>query len=115
MTHLFTVLHTAALLSLIRVYPRRPGSAPIPAVCFIGAGIAWIMDTAQLTPSALWSHYLFINAAFAIGLSFVYGQWRATCDRPPTAMLASNSPWGLLTNNPCSAFAERGHGNLFTE
>lgn len=81
-THLCTVIHTAALLALIGVYPRRLSRRSVPSLCFSAALLAWLLDFAQFMPSARWSHYLFIDLAFVTGLAFVFGQWRATRGSP---------------------------------
>lgn len=81
-THFSTILHTSALLALVWVYPRPLGKSPMPALIFMAGGVAWLLDSFQLVTSALWSHYLFCSAAFVVGLTFVYGQWRATRKLP---------------------------------
>lgn len=81
-THFSTILHTSALLALVWVYPRVLGKPQVPMVIFAVGGLVWLLDSFQLVPSSLWSHYLFTSAAFFVGLSFVFGQWRATRQRP---------------------------------
>jgi signal transduction histidine kinase len=81
-THFSTILHTSALLALVWIYPRPLGKPYVPTLIFIAGGVAWLLDTFQLVPSSLWSHYFFTSAAFLVGLSFVYGQWRATRQLP---------------------------------
>ncbi len=81
--HLGISLHAAALLAMLWVYPcRLSRNGWIPALCFAGAGLAWLSSVFQLMPSDYWSDYFFINAAFAVGAAFVIGQWRATRNRP---------------------------------
>lgn len=81
-THFSTILHTSALLALVWVYPRSLGNNSVPVLVFSVGGLAWLIDSFQLVPSALWSHYFYTSAAFLVGLGFVYGQWRATRRRP---------------------------------
>jgi signal transduction histidine kinase len=81
-THFSTILHTSALLAMVWVYPRVLGGRRVPVAIFATGGAVWLLDSFQLVPSSLWSHYLFTSAAFAVGLIFVAGQWRATRQRP---------------------------------
>ncbi len=81
-THFSTILHTSALLALVWIYPRVLGGPRVPVLIFSVGGAAWLLDSLHLVPSSLWSHYLFTSAAFVVGLSFVFGQWRATRLRP---------------------------------
>jgi len=79
--HLGALLFTAALSSLLYVYPRRLGDyRPVLAFCFAAAGVCWLLDSLQVA-GFIFNHFGVLSI-FSLSFVFAFRQWRQTRDYP---------------------------------
>ncbi|MEL0028123.1 MAG: hypothetical protein VW625_05600, partial [Perlucidibaca sp.] len=79
--HFGALLFTAALSSLLYVYPRRLGRhRPVLTFCFTAAGLCWLLDSLQVA-GFIFNHFG-VLAIFALSFVFAFRQWRQTRDYP---------------------------------
>jgi signal transduction histidine kinase len=86
--HAGAFLSTASLLNFVWHFPRRLGSAPVPALVAAFAAIAWIVDTLQWVPTTNLGYrgpilLLFLPLVICASL-----QWRASRHDPLQRVMA---------------------------
>lgn len=79
--HLGAQVFTAALASLLFVYPRRLGRhQPVVAACFTASMTFWLLDSFQI--NGFFFNHLGILLIFSLSFVFAFMQWRQTRDYP---------------------------------
>lgn len=93
------IAHASALCSLAALacfawhFPRRLGSAPLPAVAMAFAAAAWVADTLQLAPTTNLAYRGPMMALTVLIAALALLQWRAARRDPVQRVLAG---WMLL-------------------